>query len=281
MLNNLPIAAAIHNYTRDPIYYDDDGNVVFLVRDVLFKLRKSILLFHIAQTPRRPERITRSDIEQTNKGTSDNNPFVIPEVTAQQFCHFLFFLLGTPASPEYRYLFIDNNHTKDTLVDLLGIAVLARHFGMSEIETWSCSRLGPIVKSPTQVANSSWDKDTVLQAMDSADGFDGKFLGYNACFRFASDMHTVVRLALSPFTSALQPPLSSNLDTCVALYKDPSLPKLHPDLFGYVFTVILSLGHRSSIWANQLTREDRAVFNYCGFSKAISAPMTHQPGHIV
>lgn len=149
-------------------------------------------------------------------------------------------------------------------MDLLGIAILARHFGMSEIESWSFSRLTPLIKAPIHVANSSWDKNSILQVMENTEGLDyTHVMEHLADRRFANDMNTTVWLALSTLAPnsplAYQTPLSSNLDTCVALYKDSSFSKTHPALFGYVFTIILSLGHRSSVWTKQLTREDRTV----------------------
>lgn len=36
--------ALVHPYTRDPDYYYHDGNIVFLVKDVLFKVRRSFSL---------------------------------------------------------------------------------------------------------------------------------------------------------------------------------------------------------------------------------------------
>ncbi|CAE7079279.1 unnamed protein product [Rhizoctonia solani] len=46
---------------------------------------------------------------------------------------------------------------------------------------------------------------------------------------------------------------------CTKLYKEKSLLVDAPGIFGFVFAVILSLGHRSSVWTNDMTREDRRV----------------------
>lgn len=136
----------------------------------------------------------------------------------------------------------------------LGISALAYRFGMLELQLWSRSQLELVFKSVTRFVNSNWDKDTLLQAMNCANRRDDWLAGH---------MRNFVWLALS--TSApnnpllYQRPRSSNLDTCVALYKDPDLPEKYPGLFGYIFTIVLSLGHRSSVWTSQLTREDRHV----------------------
>ncbi|KAF8593404.1 hypothetical protein BDV93DRAFT_549543 [Ceratobasidium sp. AG-I] len=264
MLNNM----ALQSRTRDPEYYYDDGNVVFLVGDVLFKLHKSILLsrmyvYSYAGTymdgpvdP--PPKITRSDIERRVKGTSDSDPFIISEVTIQQFRWFLLLLMGTPDDPSYESRFMPANgaanYTKDDFLCYLGISHMTRHFGMYKLGSWSDSRLSLVLESATGFVNTGWDKETLTQA--------GYFPSEEFSMTTEDDLRIFAWLALStsipsnPITS--QPPLLSNLDTCVAIFKDPGLLK-GTSLFGYVFTVILSLGHRSSTWTNQLTREDRTV----------------------
>lgn len=136
------------------------------------------------------------------------------------------------------------------------MAMLARYFGMSGIGYWSRSQLRQVLKSLTHFVNSEWDKYIILQAVDLASRCPN---------RLANEIGAFVWLALSTSAAnnpiAYLPPLSSNLDTCVALFKDPNIRDTYPTLFGYVFTVILSLGHRSFVWTNWLTREDRIVLN--------------------
>lgn len=254
-VNNSPIPA----YSHDPKYYYEDGNVVFLVDQVRFKLHKSILASHMYKDCEFGQ-IKRTDagLATNEEGSGDANPIVVRNTSAQDFRNFLLAILGTPGDPEFLSLLSeaedDRNHTKDTFLRHLGISVLAERFGMTHLEAWSCSRLELVLKSVARFANSKWDKDTLLRVMRYADALENNF---------GDEMCALVRLALS--TSApktplkYQRPLISNLDTCVALYKDPELSKKHPALSGYAFTVILSLGHNSSVWADQLTREDRYI----------------------
>ncbi|KAF8599762.1 hypothetical protein BDV93DRAFT_525850 [Ceratobasidium sp. AG-I] len=81
-LNNL----SAQTYTRDPRSYYDDGNVVFLVGEVLFKLHKFLILSHMTTEVGEPVVITRSDIELRRRGMSDRDPFVVRVASAQQFC---------------------------------------------------------------------------------------------------------------------------------------------------------------------------------------------------
>ena len=54
---------------------------------------------------------------------------------------------------------------------------------------------------------------------------------------------------------------TSTLKTCATLYGElsNSTRKYDNITFGYVFIIILSLGHRSPIWTDQLTRDQRAI----------------------
>ncbi|KAF8599768.1 hypothetical protein BDV93DRAFT_525855 [Ceratobasidium sp. AG-I] len=263
LLNNIELQSR----TRDPEYYYDDGNVIFLVGDVLFKLHKSILLSrmydrsyvdtYMSGNVDPPPKITRSDIERRVKGTSDSDPFIISAVTTQQFRWFLLLLMGTPDGPLYksRFMLTDKaeTHTKDDFLCYLGISHMARHLGMYNLGSWSDSQLGLVLNSATGFVNNSWDKKTLIQA---------GYFPLGESYMIVDDLSVFALLALSasapnnPIT--YQPPTLLNLDTCVSIFKDPGLLK-GTSIFGYAFTVILSLGHYSSIWTNQLTREDRTV----------------------
>lgn len=122
---------------------------------------------------------------------------------------------------------------------------------MSKFHVWSYYRLKGILKLAAGVSNDSCDKATIMQIAGCV---------YKESNWFFYNLNAFTFLALSTSVPnnplVAQPSLSSNLDICVALYKDPDLPKAYPILFGYIFTIILSLGHRSSVWTKQLTRED-------------------------
>ncbi|KAF8599761.1 hypothetical protein BDV93DRAFT_525849 [Ceratobasidium sp. AG-I] len=245
------------SYVRDSTYYCDDS-IVILVEGTLFKFPKSILLSHVSGWLHQPPKIKISDIERPEIGTSDSNPLVLSGVTAQQFRWFLFLLLGTPADQEYEALFMPKesgcNYIKDDFLCHLGIYIITRYCGMSRLHNWSYTQLRVIISSTTVFDNTSWDKDTIMQTAACA---------YEGGSALSYDLRVFLYLALSTLAPnnsfAYQSTPSSNLDICVALYKDPCLPEKYPDIFGYVFTVILSLGHRSSVWTNRLKREDRNI----------------------
>lgn len=252
-----------HNYVQDPTYYYPDGNAAFLVEGILFKLHASLILpldsvaTRSTDDNRRyptgvdnlPRRITDSD---------DINPIILTNVTASQFRNYLFALLGSPSDPLYLALLTDakdtSKHDRDLLVRYLDISCIARQFGKSELEEWARSQLRLVLESMYHLATSGWDKDTLLRLNSYArsTGIEG----------LISSTRTFIEYFISISSDRKpsgQEPISSNLDTCVQMYKDPNLPNDDPALFGCVFASILSLGHRSTTWISKMTQRERAV----------------------
>jgi hypothetical protein len=127
---------------------------------------------------------------------------------------------------------------------------------MKALEIWSHSQLKLVLKSSEFLSNYAWSKDALLQALSCANNTtSGGKSG------FAYDMLAFVCFVLS--SSATTPSTSKhttlNIDACVQLYKDPSLPTAMPKLFGCVFAIILSLGHQSSVWKDRLSRDERSI----------------------
>ncbi|KAF8599771.1 hypothetical protein BDV93DRAFT_525857 [Ceratobasidium sp. AG-I] len=256
--SNNNIRSLIPNtYTRDPTYYYYDGNIVFLVEDVLSKLHKSILIPRMMAETCEFRQVKTSN-NGSSQGKNDTNPIIVRGVNAEDFGHFLFAIMGTPDDPNYLALLNGaadyHNHTQDAFLRYLEISMLAYRFGMSKLEAWSRSQLALVLNSLIHFINSDWDKITLLRVVHYA---------RTLSVALRSQMRTLVQLALSiPIPNnplEFQPPLSPNINACIALYKDPELPRTQSTLFGYIFTIILSLGHSSSVWATQLTRDDRTT----------------------
>ncbi|QRV83234.1 hypothetical protein RhiJN_11250 [Ceratobasidium sp. AG-Ba] len=263
--------------SRDPKYYFEDGSDVFFIDGVLFKVRTidgrfndylvsqkklqgSLLTSHSEKTSEFAAFI-RKQISGTNrKGTSDANPIEIRNIKAPQFRNLLFALLGTPADPDYLSLLTDasrtNYHTQETFFRYLDINLLAVYFGMKGLELWAHAQLELVLQSSTRLSNYAWGKDTLLQAISCA---NNRPKGTQDVSR---NMLAFVCLILGSSTDPLQSSrahTAANLNTCVQLYKDASLPGALPTLFGCVFTLILSLGHQSTVWKDKLTRDERAA----------------------
>ncbi|KAG8740866.1 hypothetical protein FRC10_003821 [Ceratobasidium sp. 414] len=203
----------------------------------------------------------KKQLSGTNrKGTSDTNPIEIRNIKAPQFRNLLFALLGTPDDVEYLSLLTDANrvhyHTQDTFLRYLDINLLAVYFGMKGLELWAHSQLELVLQSTTRLAKYAWGKDTLLQAISCANNMP------KGTHDIARTMLAFVCLTLSfsadPSLASRDHP-ASNLDASVRLYKDASLPTALPKLFGCIFTLILSLGYQSTVWKEQLTRDERAA----------------------
>lgn len=167
-----------------------------------------------------------------------------------------------PVDPDYVSLVADakdvRKHTQPTFVRYLDIASLSQRFGMVKLEAWARTQLTLLLQSPDRLVDGPWDKDTLLQIKSYAD-----ITGNQNLIRQTTPFVRLV-ISLSTHPSAMaQPPSSLNLASClgacVELYKDPTIQASNPALFGFVFIAILSLGHRSPVWANKLTRNDRTT----------------------
>jgi hypothetical protein len=126
---------------------------------------------------------------------------------------------------------------------------------MTELEGWGQAQLKVVLESMYKLARNAWDKDTLLRLNSYAHSTGPQSDLASAITLFTQDF-----ISISADKQATTPNLPpSNFDTCVQLYKDPSIPKVAPALFGCVFVAILSLGHHSSVWNSSLTRRHRAV----------------------
>ncbi|CAE7079299.1 unnamed protein product [Rhizoctonia solani] len=113
-----------HNYPRDPKYYYPDGNAVFLVEGILFKLHASLVLgVDLGRTRTSEGHTQRYPTEATNlpdevTDSSDTSPIAILNVTSLQFHRFLFTVFGLPSDPEYLAFLTDPRDPKKHNRDL-------------------------------------------------------------------------------------------------------------------------------------------------------------------
>jgi hypothetical protein len=166
-----------------------------------------------------------------------------------------------PNDPEYLRLLAsakdEHNHTQDAFIFYLDVGNLALRFGIGRLESWARLQLSLVLRSADRLADSKWDKDTLLQVVSYGNEAPG-----DDTPNFPYGMISFVYLVLSISTGNPLVPgehFGLNLDTCVRLFMDPSLPESLPDLFGYLFAIILSLDHQSSVWKTDLTRNHRAI----------------------
>lgn len=164
-------------------------------------------------------------------------------------------------------------HTPELLVRFVDIAEVSRRFGMSKFTEWAVSQLELVLGSMYELAERSWDKPTLLRLHSCARSSGSP--------KIISLVSNFIQYFISIWTVPDNRPTgrehaSSNLNTCVQIFKDPDLPKDDPALFGCAFVSILSLGHRSMVWASSITRGQRAALYFAQVQlTALSGELEH------
>jgi hypothetical protein len=148
------------------------------------------------------------------------------------------------------------NHTKTFFLFYLYLGDIAYRFGITDLAHWAWDQLGLILKSARQLVKVKWPKITMLRMLEHFDAM------LESKPDVAFEIFALFQLLLSVSTDghpliSTQP--ASNIDTCVLLYKDSPLlaEPARGLILGCAFVVVLSLGHRSSVWKDQLTRDQR------------------------
>ncbi|KAF8603029.1 hypothetical protein BDV93DRAFT_523617 [Ceratobasidium sp. AG-I] len=257
----------VETYTRDSKYYYHDGNTVFLVGGSLFKFQATILAPNESTKPYEFEPLMRDLLDPQNattsdtKGSSNSNPLTIPNVEAKQFHDLLLAVLGRPGEAEYMSLITDarqtRSHTQDMFLRYSDIGDLAARFGITDLANWAWSQLELLLTSSDRLAKCKWGSATILKLLPHIND-----MHKNKSSLWAG-LPIFILLALSqptrnPRLSATEPMLDT--DVCVQLYRHLALVATPAGraVFGYSFIFVLSLGHRSSVWVDQLTWQDRA-----------------------
>ncbi|CAE6421292.1 hypothetical protein ACGC1H_006718 [Rhizoctonia solani] len=253
-------------HTRDLKYYYRDGSAVFLAGNKLFKFQASLLAAdpdvkdyefkHMMQNA-----IDGFEAGMDIPGTSDACPIVLPpDVTANCFRRFLIAVFGGVGNSTFLGL-LESLRTPSSqglvmLSYLTGIGYLASRFGTTRIDAWSQRHIHDILTSWLPPYPGSWDAEFVLQLIQHMEST--KITGYsdNILFRMRLILSSLV---MDAYDLNKDVPQGRIIDVCAALYNRRDLLINSPGLFGFIFAVIVSLGHRSPIWTNSLTREDRRV----------------------
>ncbi|KAG8736165.1 hypothetical protein FRC10_009637 [Ceratobasidium sp. 414] len=238
--------------TRDTRYYIDDGNVILLVEDVLFRVFGDML-----QLPKPPGEQASSQIE----GLSDDNPITIPQVKASAFRHLLLLLYGLITDRVYQALVTevtdDKQRTITAFRSYLDISSLAHRFCMLEIEKWALNQFRRVLASPIRMAELPWVHGELLDALAYTKLLDDPEMVLEV--RNFIGCHLQMPRARSSRSWGLfsKQATASAINTLKCLYKDDTLKTIDPALFGLVFCSVLSEGHTSSLWT-ALTLEDRS-----------------------
>lgn len=132
--------------------------------------------------------------------------------------------------------------------------MLASYFGMRNLESWVHSQTRILLQSEEALAAQKWSGEDLTRLFT--------YLQIGDMPNFQHELLILIQLILCPQNtplSCIPDENNSNLLVYAKVYKSPHLATSNPALFGALFAVILSFDHRSSVWTELLTRDNRAV----------------------
>jgi hypothetical protein len=151
-------------------------------------------------------------------------------------------ILDRMTDPAYRSLVLDfPNDAKPNTEDFnryLDIASLAHRFCMASVEAWALDQLRRVIRSARHLAYLYWESNELLDALFYTKLTSDRELEHN--------VRNVIECYMLRSASVL-----------VELYQHSSLKQQDPILLGYIFCVVLSAGHQSSLW-QLFTRDARS-----------------------
>ncbi|KAH7334216.1 hypothetical protein B0J17DRAFT_672607 [Rhizoctonia solani] len=265
-------STAFPGLSRDEHYYFQDGNVVLLVGNVLFRLHSSLLSRECEMFRNmfsKPARLGSSMsldgpsemAKKGKEGSCDESPIVMPQLQPQPFRNFLLAIYGRPGDKEFRSLFkgvaeLESVQAITTFLKIIDIADLAHRFIASDVETWALSQL----RSHSRLIET-------LNAYPISSKSHGRLLSYAKrtgdeemilWARHWTRSYYAGAIETSSIASSAFGPVQKIREQLVREYKFATMTQsTDTAIFGYLFCFLLSLGHE--VWDKQsgLTREDR------------------------
>jgi hypothetical protein len=152
--------------------------------------------------------------------------------------------------PAYRSLVLDvPKDAKPRIQDFncyLDIANLAHQFCMTSIEAWALDQFKRVMRSAEHLAALYWDGDELLDAL--------RYTKLTSDRELENSLRNVIQRYVLLY---LRYKGVRRAGVLVNLYQHSSLKQEDPVLFGYIFCVVLSAGHQSSLWKLS-TRDTRS-----------------------
>lgn len=148
------------------------------------------------------------------------------------------------------------NHSLYYFNRYLDIADMSHRFAAPKLETWALKQLKDLSNSLIQLSVYPSTVSYQLRALDYTRVIQDKSLEHR--------VRTVVKLSYSYLLSTTLATLNESAILprkikLLELFKHPNLQKDQPSLFGFVFCVVLSLGHKFWLHQPSLTRDDRIM----------------------
>ncbi|KAG8713997.1 hypothetical protein FRC09_018113 [Ceratobasidium sp. 395] len=241
--------------TRDSEYYYEDGSIVLLADDTLFKVHASLL-----KTQSEVIRDMLTPPPGSDEGLTDQFPIKLPDVFASDFRNLLkvFYSLNLYVNPSPSdNAFLGTQAIKDptqaweTFNILGGIVHLAKRFCMVDIEKWAANQLRSLVKA--SAAYIAIGARTEMEDMVA--------IGFIRPFFYAIDTSdtSLVRGIRNLIQYSCTQPANISPKSLTMLLRLPQLHQRDLGIFGFSFITLLNLGHDG--WQHKcFTREDRIAF---------------------
>ncbi|KAG8704575.1 hypothetical protein FRC11_009771, partial [Ceratobasidium sp. 423] len=262
-------------YVRDTEFYHDPNVVVLLVGNTLFRFRASLLapgpgIEDYELKPYLKDALDPSGNTSNGLGISDERPIVLPkDVTIEAFRDLLRVSSGGVMNKQFMGILSGINGCfgcSPKLIDRLSkLGRLAGRFGMKRLDSWAQSKLDMIFQNWILELSerTSWNSAIILQLvqhmkMTSVADYRDRILRGTRLVMGA----LIVKSDECDLGDESKDRFGSTITRiCTDLYKDKSLPTDAPCIFGFAYAFVLSLGHRSPVWVNDLSREDRRVLH--------------------
>ncbi|CAE6529021.1 unnamed protein product [Rhizoctonia solani] len=266
----LPVAARsdMQSYVRDSKYYYRDGSAVFLAEGQLFKFHVSLIAADPEVEDYEFKHLIKDALDgfegdMDKPGSNDSNPIVLPtDVRAAQFRKFLMIVYGGVADNEFQAFL----HVLQTPSDYSGIwasrlirlGYLACRFGMKRLDAWVQVQIHTMLRHFVRKHRviDDWNARDILRLV--------RYMQTTTVIDYQHELLDFMRNIISTlivqnyaFNDAT--PHNPIINVCAALYQEREVLIDSPGFFGFIFAIIVSLGHRSPIWIDRLTREDRRI----------------------
>ncbi|KAG8713996.1 hypothetical protein FRC09_018112 [Ceratobasidium sp. 395] len=263
-----PIASALAPpTTRDSEYYYEDGSVILLIENVLFKVHASIIkarseVFRILLAS-----LSDPSNEQPT-GATNEHPIIISGVSAREFRSLMKFFYCLPSAKFS--LFVQENERPisvwSTFIFISDIVRLSNRFRMADVENWAAQQLRTLMQtSAGQIATGV-----------------RTYVGDNMPASFPRILQHVIAISDTCLEHNIR-----NFLQCFCTLPQPLPPGtllglLRPILrtrqedpvwFGFLFLTLLNLGH--NIWKQkEFTPENRiALFSAQSYLTPLPEPL--------
>ncbi|KAG8713199.1 hypothetical protein FRC11_012993 [Ceratobasidium sp. 423] len=238
-LPSVPDIEVTPNYPRDPQFYFQDGSIVLLVKDVLFKVHATLVK---AESQVFEDMFTMPIGDNIGaEGTSDQRPIVIPQVEPAQFRNLMKMLYFPPSSRFFVALQSEDPTQGDAVAwenfnFYFDVARLAHRFAMVDMEQWAKSQFILLVSSSGKevISRPHWGHPAAIVLLEAIE-----YAQIIQDLSLANDLRSILQYYLSK-------PEWTTLSELLKVFRIPDLRSKHPSIFGFIFIILLRAGHYTS-----------------------------------